>query len=99
MSLPADPVWLITGCSTGFGRELARLVTARGWRLLATARDAAQVADLAEAAPDRVKAVALDVTRPDQVRAAVQAALPQLGYAPLPASLQTKVKASIAKIS
>jgi NAD(P)-dependent dehydrogenase (short-subunit alcohol dehydrogenase family) len=27
-----DPVWLITGCSTGFGRELARLVLERGWR-------------------------------------------------------------------
>ena len=26
------PVWLITGCSTGFGRELARLVLERGWR-------------------------------------------------------------------
>jgi len=32
MTLPADPVWFITGCSTGFGRELARLVLARGWR-------------------------------------------------------------------
>lgn len=79
MSLPADPVWLITGCSTGFGRELARLVAARGWRVVATARDASQVADLAEAAPDRVKTVALDVTRPDQVRAAVQATLDAFG--------------------
>ncbi|HAL37787.1 MAG TPA: short-chain dehydrogenase/reductase, partial [Polaromonas sp.] len=25
-----NPVWLITGCSTGFGRELAKLVLARG---------------------------------------------------------------------
>ena len=23
-----NPVWLITGCSTGFGRELAKLVLA-----------------------------------------------------------------------
>ncbi|MBP1086682.1 SDR family NAD(P)-dependent oxidoreductase [Pseudomonas sp. PvP100] len=43
------PVWLITGCSTGFGRELAKLVIARGWRLVATARDKSRVADLAEA--------------------------------------------------
>ena len=79
MSLPSDPVWLITGCSTGFGRELAKLVTARGWRVVATARDASQVADLAQAAPDRVKAVALDVTKPDQVRGAVQATLDAFG--------------------
>jgi NAD(P)-dependent dehydrogenase (short-subunit alcohol dehydrogenase family) len=25
------PVWLITGCATGFGRELAREVLACGW--------------------------------------------------------------------
>lgn len=43
------PVWLITGCSTGFGRELAKLVIARGWRLVATARDKSRVADLAGA--------------------------------------------------
>lgn len=30
-----DPVWLITGCSTGFGRELAKLVLERGWRAVA----------------------------------------------------------------
>ena len=34
------PVWFITGCSTGFGRELARAVLARGWRAVVTARDA-----------------------------------------------------------
>ena len=79
MSLPADPVWLITGCSTGFGRELVKLVSARGWRVVATARDASQVADLAQGAPDRVKTVALDVTRPEQVRAAVQATLDAFG--------------------
>lgn len=26
MTVPNSPVWFITGCSTGFGRELARLV-------------------------------------------------------------------------
>ena len=32
------PVWLITGCSTGFGRSLAEYVLERGHRLVATAR-------------------------------------------------------------
>ena len=40
------PVWLITGCSTGFGRELATLLIGRGYRVVATARDPGKVADL-----------------------------------------------------
>ena len=50
MASQTAPVWFITGCSTGFGRELARLVLARGWRAVVTARDTARVADLARAA-------------------------------------------------
>ncbi len=79
MTLPADPVWFITGCSTGFGRALAERVLARGWRVVATARDAARVADLADGADDRVLAVALDVTDPAQVAAAVTTAEARFG--------------------
>ena len=56
------PVWLITGCSTGFGLELARLVLARGWKAVVTARDAERVQSLANDAADRALAVSLDVT-------------------------------------
>jgi NAD(P)-dependent dehydrogenase (short-subunit alcohol dehydrogenase family) len=73
------PVWLITGCSTGFGRELARLVLARGWRAVVTARDPAAVADLVAGAEDSAIAVALDVTRHEQVDAAVTQALEKFG--------------------
>ncbi|KNY22852.1 oxidoreductase [Methylobacterium sp. ARG-1] len=66
-----QPVWFITGCSTGFGRELAKLVIARGWRAVVTARDSAKVADLAEGATDRVLALALDVTDAGQIAQAV----------------------------
>jgi len=66
-----QPVWLITGCSTGFGRELAKLVIARGWRAVVTARDRATVADLAEGAADRVLALSLDVTDSSQIAQAV----------------------------
>ena len=52
--------WLITGCSTGLGRALAEAVIATGHNAVVTARDAARVADLADATPDRVLAVALD---------------------------------------
>jgi NAD(P)-dependent dehydrogenase (short-subunit alcohol dehydrogenase family) len=73
------PVWLITGCSTGFGRELAQRVLQRGWRAIVTARDAAQVADLAASAGDRALALALDVTKPEQIAAAVKAATEKFG--------------------
>ena len=79
MPLPADPVWLITGCSTGFGRALVELVLARGWRVVATARGADRVADLVAAAPDRALAVDLDVTDSVQVTAAVDAATERFG--------------------
>ncbi len=36
MSQDKSPVWLITGCSTGFGRELAKLTIARGWPTVVT---------------------------------------------------------------
>jgi NAD(P)-dependent dehydrogenase (short-subunit alcohol dehydrogenase family) len=75
----AQPVWFITGCSTGFGRELARAVLARGWSAIVTARDKARVADLTEGAEDRALALDLDVTDAAQVTAAVQAAEARFG--------------------
>jgi NAD(P)-dependent dehydrogenase (short-subunit alcohol dehydrogenase family) len=63
--------WLITGCSTGLGRALAEAVIAAGHNAVVSARDVTKVTDLAEAAPERVLAVALDVTDPAQVAAAV----------------------------
>src|ERR1019366_10826273 len=41
------PVWFITGCSTGFGRELAKHVLERGYRTVVTARKPDEVKDLA----------------------------------------------------
>ncbi len=74
MSQDKSPVWLITGCSTGFGRELAKLTIARGWPTVVTARDKARVADLATAHEANTLALDLDVTDPTQVKAAVAAA-------------------------
>ena len=79
MTLPADPVWFITGCSTGFGRDLARLVLARGWRAVVTARDAERVADLVDGHEDRTLALALDVTDPPGITQAVAAAEDRFG--------------------
>ena len=66
-----DRVWLITGCSTGIGREIANLVLASGQRAAVTARNPDSVADLVAAYPDQALALALDVTENMAVTAAV----------------------------
>jgi NAD(P)-dependent dehydrogenase (short-subunit alcohol dehydrogenase family) len=75
----STPVWFITGCSTGFGRALALAVIARGWPVVATARDKSRIADLAEQAPDRVLALDLDVTDTSAIETAVRAAQDRFG--------------------
>ncbi|WP_328616293.1 oxidoreductase [Amycolatopsis sp. NBC_00355] len=72
-------VWLITGCSSGFGREVALAALAAGDRVLATARRPETLTDLEEAGGDRVRTAALDVTDAGQVDAAVKAALEAFG--------------------
>ncbi|MEQ0564928.1 oxidoreductase [Amycolatopsis sp. NEAU-NG30] len=72
--MPENPVWFITGCSTGLGRALAEAVLDRGWSAAVTARDPAQVADLAAAHGDRALALPLDVTDHTQVADAVKRA-------------------------
>lgn len=74
MKLPADAVWLITGCSTGIGREVATLALDQGYRVVVTARKPEAVADLVAPHGDRAVAVALDVTDRAQIAAAVAAA-------------------------
>ena len=64
--------WFITGSSRGLGRVWAEGALDRGDRVVATARDAAAVADLVAAYPDTAMGMALDVTD----KAAVDAALP-----------------------
>uniref|UniRef100_UPI003158B600 oxidoreductase n=2 Tax=Sphingomonas sp. ACRSK TaxID=2918213 RepID=UPI003158B600 len=76
---PSSPVWFITGCSTGFGRELATRVLERGWRAVVTARNRDSVADLVEGREDRALALALDVTDQAQITRAVAAAEDKFG--------------------
>jgi NAD(P)-dependent dehydrogenase (short-subunit alcohol dehydrogenase family) len=71
--------WLITGCSTGFGRALAEAVLAHGDRLIATARKPEQLQDLVELYPQQVRTFALDVTDKDSIHSAVSQAKEAFG--------------------
>lgn len=71
--------WLITGCSTGIGRAIARHVLAIGEQAVVTARNPADVADIVAAHPERALAVALDVANPSQAAAAVAAGEARFG--------------------
>jgi NADP-dependent 3-hydroxy acid dehydrogenase YdfG len=61
---------LITGCSSGIGRETARRLAGRGWTVYATARRLESIADLETAG---CRLLALDVNDEDSMRAAVAA--------------------------
>jgi NAD(P)-dependent dehydrogenase (short-subunit alcohol dehydrogenase family) len=74
-----ERVWLITGCSAGFGREIALAALAAGDRVVATARRPEALTDLLERGGDRVRTAALDVTEPASVDAAVAATLEAFG--------------------
>ncbi|HUA80071.1 MAG TPA: SDR family oxidoreductase [Dyella sp.] len=58
------PTVLITGCSSGFGLETARLFLDRGWNVVATMRKPQP--DVLPAS-DRLRVLALDITDPDSV--------------------------------
>src|SRR5437762_6580670 len=71
--------WMITGSSSGFGLAVAQAALAAGDQVVATARDPQSLAELTQQAPDQVAPVRLDVTDPDQIGAAVAAALDRFG--------------------
>jgi NAD(P)-dependent dehydrogenase (short-subunit alcohol dehydrogenase family) len=72
-------VWFITGASRGFGLEITREALSRGDSVVATARDPRAVLDAIPDADDRLLAVALDVSDPAQISAAVDAAIARFG--------------------
>src|ERR1700688_4101787 len=73
------PVWFITGCSTGFGRELALAVLDKGWRAVVTARQPSSLAEFDKRYGDRALVIELDVTQVSQIKHAVEKTLQQFG--------------------
>jgi NAD(P)-dependent dehydrogenase (short-subunit alcohol dehydrogenase family) len=72
-------VWFITGCSTGFGRNLAMEALQQGNQVAVTSRNTDDVKDIAAQFPDSALAIKLDVTNPEQVVAAVKQAQEKFG--------------------
>ena len=77
----SDPVFLITGASSGIGAATARLAAAAGYRVVLAARSTDTLAELATelGGADHALAVECDVTEWEQQQAMVQAALDRFG--------------------
>src|SRR5688572_5047966 len=71
-------VWLITGAGRGLGVDMVKAVLSTGQVVVATGRDAAKVT-AAVGGHDRLLAINLDVTNPQDAQAAVEATVAKLG--------------------
>jgi NAD(P)-dependent dehydrogenase (short-subunit alcohol dehydrogenase family) len=72
-------VWLITGASRGLGRAFTEEILKAGHRVVATARNPEQLADVATKFGRSVRTVSLDVTNEAQAKRAVDAAIETFG--------------------
>jgi len=76
---PRQQTWFITGSSRGFGRALVQAALDAGDSVVATARRPEQLAEFAERYGDRLLPLALDVTDPGAVRAAISRGVERFG--------------------
>jgi NAD(P)-dependent dehydrogenase (short-subunit alcohol dehydrogenase family) len=73
-------VWFITGASRGIGAQVTRAALQAGHRVVATARNLEQLrAAHADAAPERIAFIELDVAQQAQAEAAARAAVERFG--------------------
>ena len=75
----SKPVWFITGCSTGFGRELSAILLKRSYRVVVTARDKTKVDDIVAGHDQNGLALKLDVDKQADIEAAVKATQGRFG--------------------
>lgn len=68
-------VYLITGCSSGFGSSIAQYLLEHGQIVIATARNQSTVSHFQEKYPDRALSLPLDITDQVSVDAAIEASL------------------------
>jgi NAD(P)-dependent dehydrogenase (short-subunit alcohol dehydrogenase family) len=74
-----ERTWLITGASSGLGRNIAEAVLASGHRLVATARDPRRLEDLVKKYGDQIRTASLDVSDENAAQASVQVAIDAFG--------------------
>lgn len=72
-------VWLITGTSSGIGRELAETALEKGHKVVATARKPEVLSDLVEKYPETVLTVKLDVTKKEDISKAIHKTIEKFG--------------------
>jgi len=72
-------IWFVTGATRGIGAEIVRAALHQGDSVVATGRDPARIRETFAAEGDRVLALALDVTDPAAIQAAVEAATKKFG--------------------
>jgi NAD(P)-dependent dehydrogenase (short-subunit alcohol dehydrogenase family) len=80
MSDTETRVWLITGCSSGLGRALARQVLASGERLVATARRLEDLEEFSDQDPALCRCMELDVNFTAQIQKVVSEAAQAFGH-------------------
>lgn len=72
-------VWLITGTSTGLGRAASEAVLEHGDRAVITARKPEQIKALVDKYPGQALGLRLDITQPEEVKAAVEKTIATFG--------------------
>jgi len=72
-------VWLITGCSTGFGRQVAVQAIEAGYKVVVTARRVEQIQDIVSGNEENTLALPLDVTNHEQIASAVKQTIEKFG--------------------
>jgi NAD(P)-dependent dehydrogenase (short-subunit alcohol dehydrogenase family) len=79
MAIDHRTVALVSGCSTGIGRQVARRLAEKGVTVVAGARNPSTVEDLAAGHREEIHPIAWDVTDPDATRRAVGGTIERFG--------------------
>lgn len=71
--------WLITGCSSGIGRGIAKAVLEKGDQAVVTARDVSTLDEFVQTYPKQTLAVKLDITKKEDIDNVYQQAIETFG--------------------
>lgn len=74
-----NKIWLVTGASSGIGLEITKAALAAGNKVIATGRNAAKVAKVLGESTDNLLVVQMDVTNPEEINTALDAAIGKFG--------------------